>query len=202
MYYFTSIFQKMQLYRRLTKSITADNMFPISNERGIRYKMKPAEKQTTEKKKGIVLFILIILTLIVIWGHSCFNKATSTDESSFVLDLLKPFLDIFVGKGKTDDHLVRKLAHFVEYAVLGFELSLFFIRQNIFKSLVNILSKIMPRILITLNLGFIIAFIDETIQIFSKRGPAILDVWIDFFGLLTSVILVNLLASVVSSKRN
>ena len=30
-----------------------------------------------------------------------------------------------------------------------------------------------------------IAFLDETVQIFSGRGPEISDVWIDIFGFLT-----------------
>lgn len=38
------------------------------------------------------------------------------------------------------------------------------------------------RMLTSVRFAFYIAFIDETIQIFSGRGPQIADVWLDVFG--------------------
>jgi VanZ family protein len=52
--------------------------------------------------------------------------------------------------------------------------------------------------------GHGVAFIDETIQIFSGRGPAILDVWIDTLGFITlsfAVYLVFFLRDLISKKE-
>lgn len=40
-------------------------------------------------------------------------------QSGRVGELLRPLLELVVGQGGVTDHLVRKLAHFTEYAVLG-----------------------------------------------------------------------------------
>lgn len=48
----------------------------------------------------------------------------SAAESGRVTEWLKPFLEVFVGQGNVTDHLVRKLAHFTEFAALGFQLLL------------------------------------------------------------------------------
>ena len=77
---------------------------------------------------------------------------------------------------------LRKLAHFTEFFVLGAEISLyalFFIK----KLSISVLCY---------PIGIILAFFDETIQIFSKRGPQISDVWLDFLGYSISMTLVYL----------
>ena len=48
------------------------------------------------------------------------------------------------------------------------------------------------------------ALIDETIQIFSDRGSAVVDVWIDFSGAITGSafgFLILILFSFISSKK-
>lgn len=91
--------------------------------------------------------------------------------------LLTPVLELFAGKGNVTEHLVRKLAHFTEFSVLGVEAGFLFgiFRRN---EAVNIWTGFVPAILCC----SFAAVIDETIQIFSLRGPAIADVWIDTFG--------------------
>ena len=86
--------------------------------------------------------------------------------------LLTPLLELFVGKGNVTEHLVRKLAHFCEFFILGIELQLFFSLLNSRKS----------AFLLALSHGLFTALVDETIQIFSGRGPMIQDVWLDFSG--------------------
>lgn len=128
--------------------------------------------------KKNVLIILTIATLAFIWIHSAMSPADSNAESSAVRDFIAPFLELFVGKGNVTDHLVRKLAHFTEYAVYGIELSLLIVSNWMkWKS-----GKIFTKILICLNIILVTAFIDETIQFFSSRGPAVLDIWIDLAG--------------------
>ena len=78
----------------------------------------------TRSKK--ILTVAIIVTLAVIWGHSLLGREASSEESSFVMELLTPLLEVVVGKGNVTEHLVRKLAHFCEFFVYGIELQLFF----------------------------------------------------------------------------
>ena len=67
----------------------------------------------------IILSVLLILVLAFIWGHSMFSAVDSAEESRRVGQWITPFLEQFVGPGNVTDHLVRKLAHFCEYGVLG-----------------------------------------------------------------------------------
>ena len=73
--------------------------------------------------------------------------------------------------------LLRKLAHFTEFATLGFLLSMLFrLKQR--------------KIWYVLPLGVMTACMDETIQMFvPDRGPGILDVGIDTCGVLTGMFL-------------
>ena len=47
----------------------------------------------------------------------------------------------------------------------------------------------------------IVALLDETVQIFSDRGPAISDVWIDVLGYFVANILVYLIAFLVKKLQ-
>ncbi len=119
------------------------------------------------------LTVLIILTLALIWGHSLLGREASSEESGFVMELLEPVLEMVVGEGNVTEFLVRKLAHFTEFFVLGLELMTFFAYRK----------PLFPQaFLLALTHGFFAAFLDETIQIFSGRGPMIQDVWLDVSG--------------------
>ena len=76
-----------------------------------------------------ILLALIILTLLFIWGNSLLNREQSSGESAWVMQLVTPFLELFVGKGSVTERLVRKLAHFAEFALLGLELFFWFYGQ-------------------------------------------------------------------------
>ncbi|MBQ7564514.1 MAG: MATE family efflux transporter [Lachnospiraceae bacterium] len=119
--------------------------------------------------------IIFVLTLIFIWGHSLLSRSISSIESRTMTELV-------YGTG-VYEYLIRKYAHLLEFSVLGFELFL--------------LAPVLPLRLIfsnnsgdipflhylaALNLGGIIAFIDETFQYLSGRSPEIRDVWIDLLG--------------------
>ena len=142
--------------------------------------------------------ICTALTLIFIWGNSFLPSDVSSGESGFVMKLLTPLLEIFTGKGNVTEHLVRKLAHFTEYTVLGVELGLLFGVMKRNKD--RIVWRCWPLIFLH-SIG--IALIDETIQIFTGRGPAITDVWIDTAGatLGSSVVLLIIFLGNISSKR-
>lgn len=67
------------------------------------------------------LWLLILLGWVgVIWGHSLVAGPQSSAESDFFVYLLRPlFLAVGVTSGETMTFVVRKCAHFTEYALLG-----------------------------------------------------------------------------------
>ena len=123
------------------------------------------------------LCVLTALTIALIWLHSAMPPSLSSRESGFVFRLLFGPLAFFLGAENVTEYLVRKMAHFIEYAVLGGVLSS--VGQG---------PRFCRRVLRRLNLGLLVAFLDETIQIFSGRGARIADVWLDISGVLAAVL--------------
>ena len=117
-------------------------------------------------------WVLCALCLAVIFGHSLMPAAVSHNESMGLLDrliALFPFLT---------HHMLRKLAHFSEFFVLGFLLA-------------QCLRRRISRPLLT---GLLCAMGDETIQIFvAGRSGEVRDVWIDFAGVAAAVAAVYLI---------
>lgn len=78
-----------------------------------------------------LLLVLSIAWTAVIWGHSLMSGPVSGAESSFVVSLARP---LFEALGVRDvnlmGHVVRKLAHFSEYALLGLLTGLLRARLN------------------------------------------------------------------------
>lgn len=123
--------------------------------------------------KRFFAVLFFILALAFIWTHSTMSAETSSAESEWVMNLIKPFLELIVGKGNVSSAVVRKMAHYFEFAFLGF-FTLFFFQKENRRTLVQILLSFVACIMV--------GFIDESIQMFTGRGPAIMDVWIDFAG--------------------
>ena len=128
---------------------------------------------TKRKVAAAILSLLLVGNLCFIWGNSLMGKAESHDLSLGVLELLPGFLRALIPNTEQLLHLVRKLAHFTEFACLGV-LSL---------GLLAVWRKVRPHPVVHLLCGgFFAAAIDETIQIFSHRGSQLQDVWLDFAG--------------------
>jgi len=129
----------------------------------------------TKRQRWLLALSLLVVALI--WGQSVFPPSISREESGFFARLIVRW---FGGRVSYVNHVLRKCAHFGEYTILGLVLSLCFAKR--------------PRYLILCVLaGFAVAFLDETIQIFSSRGPAIADVWLDTAGVLTGTLLAALI---------
>ena len=145
---------------------------------------KQAEKkQNTRLTKrdiwSLVLLVLITATLVFIWTNSMETPAESSEKSQWMMKLLTPFLEIFVGEGNVTEFLVRKLAHFCEFGLLGCELSLMLIlrKRQVLQWYVNVGM-----------FAFMVAALDETIQIFADRGSSLADVWLDTAGAVTGIV--------------
>ncbi len=136
----------------------------------------------------IKYFLIVAFVLIVcfIWGNSMLSVEASGEISGFVKDILASVFGADGGaEGDEELHfIVRKLAHFLEFAALGLVGSLmvrFYIGDKILRW------SYMAMI------GGFFALTDETIQIFSHRGSSVRDVWIDMAGYAAGYLLAELL---------
>ncbi len=145
------------------------------------------------KKKIYILNALIVIMLIFIWGHSMVPAVQSSEESGYWATYLIPILKMFVGEKLATEYLVRKLAHFSEYAVFGFIVSLR-VRQSQ-KLDIKLIGK-------SEGASFLTAFLDESIQVVSGRGPMITDVWIDSLGAFTGILICSLIVFVAERRKN
>ena len=131
------------------------------------------------KKRLTLCVTLLILLLAFIWGNSLLPGEESGNLSGLVgkiLGTLLPFLDLTTGIGS---FILRKFAHFSEFAALGMVLCWLFGMTQRRKWLAALLP---------LLCGVAAAAIDETIQIFSPgRYASIADVGIDSAGVLTGI---------------
>ncbi len=147
---------------------------------------------TKNKILRLLLLILIILTLLFIWFNSLQGREDSSLQSSRVRVFCQQVLDLLGIPIALTDHLVRKMAHFLEFFLLGMEMTLYGIAKR------ALTRRDISDIVMIL---FGSAFVDETIQIFSGRGPAISDVWLDVSGGITAMLLVFALYYLIAACR-
>lgn len=126
------------------------------------------------------------LCYLVILALSLLPPPASSAQSSWLVDLVFRLTGL-----KLEELVLRKLAHFTEYALLGLLSGL---------ALAQLVWRIRDAGLLWL-LGLLAAFIDESLQLLSGRGPAILDVWIDGGGMLLGISLALLLHHVLAAAR-
>ena len=120
-----------------------------------------------------------------VWGHSLIQGPQSSLESGMVVTLLRP---LFEAVGVTDvdlmAFLVRKTAHFTEYAILGV------LARGLFGSL-HAERGVRP-----LPAGLLVALVpvvDERIQLFVPgRSGQVTDVLLDLSGVVVGALLAHL----------
>ena len=125
----------------------------------------------------ILLILLIAINLAFIWCNSLLDQTQSGQVSSEVTEVIRPILEPIIGEDNYSGGIVRKLAHFVEFGVLGGLLSLLMNRLHLTRGLSRLL--LLPYLLTS---GLLAAMIDETIQLYTNRGSQVLDVWLDYAG--------------------
>ena len=141
-------------------------------------KIKEFIKNLTPKQK---MYISIGLVLGFILINSMLNGAISQWLSNIPRRIVQSFIPY--GKIKwLDDfliHKIRKFAHFIEYMIFGILVSKYYLykKRNLYR-LIN-------SVYIVLS----IAFIDETIQLISKRQSLVSDIWLDLFGGIVGILL-------------
>ena len=131
------------------------------------------------KKRNALCCVLIALNLALIWGNSVLPGGVSMELSDGFLALLGrsiPFL------ARIGSMLIRKLAHFSEFACLGLLLGWLLSPEGGFRGFAA------PALL-----GTLAACVDETIQRFVPgRESSLIDVWIDIFGVCAGILLLRL----------
>lgn len=122
--------------------------------------------------KKVFNIILLIIWIIVIFSLSNDSGLKSTGKSDQVVHIVKNIINI-----QNEDSLtliIRKLAHFTEYLILGLLII------NVLKDYSKITIKL---VLFSILLALIYALSDEFHQLFIKsRNGNILDVLIDILG--------------------
>ena len=148
---------------------------------------------TKTKKRLRMCCTLLALNLVFIWGNSLLPGQISGVLSDFVKSILDWLLP-GNGEDTPGGGLLRKLAHFTEFACLG---SLLFWLIGMLRQ------KRWELYLWPMLAGVAVAAVDETIQCFvPDRGPGIKDVLIDSGGVLTGIILLYIGYTWLKKKTN
>lgn len=117
-------------------------------------------------RKRWIWWLACIVWLAMIFRQSSMAAPESRAESNEVLLIFGQWLPFLTVR------LVRKLAHFGEFAILGFFLSQCLRSNPIFPAFA----------------GLVCALTDETIQLFVQgRSGQVSDVWVDFSGIAVAV---------------
>lgn len=152
----------------------------------------------------IILF-LMLLTVVFIFAHSAMSPEVSESESNVVGGIVEEIVEQIAPNNESlRDFIknnIRKIAHFAEFGLLGLECAILGLvlllelksrsdcaklredicLSNSFCSSLGIAS-ILKAPAYSFIFGLLVAFADESVQILSKRGPSVKDIWIDLLG--------------------
>lgn len=125
--------------------------------------------------------LLVFLWMLLIFLMSSFDATESTNQSNFIVNIITNIFKI--ENIELLSFIIRKLAHFTEYLILGF-------------LTINMLNKndISKKYLLSILICIIYATSDEIHQIFVPgRAYQIRDILIDSIGSITGVYLYKLI---------
>ncbi len=134
-----------------------------------------------------LIFILLILWMIIIFyfSHQPVNESSQLSEG-----ISKPIVEKLESIIKTDiveekfDYLIRKIAHFTEYMILGILMYIASSKNNIPRN---------KKVLWCILLCALYAITDEVHQAFVPgRAPRVFDVLIDTAGSITGILITKL----------
>jgi VanZ family protein len=143
--------------------------------------------ETVFSKKATRIWVAVLCIWIVfVWTRSMVGGEESSEHSMFFVHLLSGVFNAFgVTSEATMNFIVRKCAHFTEYAVMGAVATRAFAPRTFLKR---------KWFAIQAALLLIIPSIDETIQLFVPgRSGLVTEVMIDFSGAITGSLICCLL---------
>ena len=133
------------------------------------------------RKRMILCCLLLALMLALIWGNSLQTGDESGAMSGRVLAWINAILCLEESDAETLHLVIRKMAHFTEFACLGTLLTWLFAMTG---------EKKGHLFCMPLLCGELAACVDETIQLFvPDRGPSLIDVWIDTAGVAAGIMI-------------
>ena len=146
------------------------------------------------KTAGIVFLILSITWSMVIWSFSLKNAESSSVDSDSAKSVVESILETFFGEQiDIDNKLIRKLAHFCEFAVLGFFNFMTFYFFECRKGWELIFYPALWEL--------VVAGIDEFLQLFFEgRSAQFSDVLLDMSGALSTVLILTVMLRLTNKK--
>ena len=143
----------------------------------------------------IILLIAIICATVFIWSNSLMSKAGSAEQSDKVAGWIERLLTNdgmydLTATGAWILKYLRKIAHFLEFMGLSMLLSAYkltFPRKEKIWALLYAPA---------------VAIVDEIIQIFSGRGPAVSDVLLDCCGAATGMVIMLLMVAAIGTLKS
>lgn len=156
--------------------------------------MNRIQNHWKENRAGLVLLLLTALFILFIFSRSMVPSEASAQESGSVVGALGGFWSALGIDEDSADHIVRKLAHFIEFMGLGVLLTLCACRNGE--------KKLKKHIFTVLFFCLCIPVLDETIQYFSPgRAPEVRDVVLDFSGAVTGSIVVAFIRKICKMNK-
>ena len=152
-----------------------------------------------ERKKilSAVFLLLTIACTVIIFSNSMNIGLDSGRQSGKVVQAVIKVADVLgikINNVESLHHIVRKSAHFLEYALLG-ALSFFTLKIMGMKTF--------PRVYFTLGYSLLIAGCDEYIQTFREgRSGQVSDAFLDFSGAATAVALCLLVFFLIKRHKS
>lgn len=139
------------------------------------------------KKK--INIILVIIWMIVIFMMSSFDANTSSNQSNFIVDII---VNIFnIRNIDILSFIVRKLAHFTEYLILGI-------------LVYNLIHSYNKKVIVGIVICILYAVSDEIHQLFVPgRSCQLLDIFIDSMGSIMGIsllIFINYIREKIKNK--
>ena len=167
-----------------------------------------------KNKIAAVFLILVVLTVAFIFVQSAIPPETSGAQSDkvggVIVDAAEGVINTDTEKGAQVFEsissfvvqYIRKIAHFTEFGVLGVFVCMYlFVNRNErkvrFKMPFNV-----TFCLFSICFSIVVAFVDETIQEFSNRVPAVPDMWIDIAGFATLYAIAYVILIFVGRRRD
>lgn len=121
----------------------------------------------------VILGSLILATLAFIFVQSALSPKVAEAEASVASDIILDVVGEDSAVGNFADHNIDKIAHFTEFGLLGFFVSLYVV---FFAKRLIVLAPL------SMVFSTAVAVFDETIQIFSGRTPDTVDIMFDVLG--------------------
>lgn len=134
-------------------------------------------------KKKIINLLLVIIWMAVIFIMSSFDSTESSNQSNFIVDIISNILNI--NNIEIISFIIRKLAHFTEYLILGILIS-------------NLIHSYNKKTYISIIICILYAISDEIHQLFvTGRSCQILDIIIDSIGSILGIYLLIFIKNII-----